>query len=67
MGNQDFSVRYKLTLMRSYLKMPFDKELQGNSVDSNDNGEVSLEPEATKNQNGNCNKVFKVLTKNHFT
>ena len=47
--------------------MPFDKELQGNSVDSNDNGEVSLEPEATKNQNGNCNKVFKVLTKNHLT
>ena len=40
------------------LENAFDKELQGNNVDSSDVGEVTLEPEVTENQNGDCNQVF---------
>ena len=40
------------------LENAFHKELRGNNVHSSDVGEATLEPEATENQNGDCNHVF---------
>ena len=44
------------------LENAFDKELQGNNVDSSDAGEATLEPEVNQDQNGDCLKV----NKNHL-
>ena len=40
------------------LENAFDKELEGNNVDSSDVGEATLEREVTENQNGDCNRVI---------
>ena len=40
------------------LENAFDKELQGNNIDSSNVGEATLEPEVTENQNGDCNQVL---------